>query len=71
MYLASRTNNSARAYRGIERDHVLRQLYCRLAGVGKDENGEDWPCVGLDECPNPIGDRTEGTLVTLPFKWPF
>ena len=54
---------------GRDRDLLLFQQYCKLAGVGKEENGQHWPCVGTEECINSIGDSSEGTLITLPFKW--
>lgn len=68
MYPASRKDQMFSVCEGTDRDQALRQWYCRSAGVGRDENGENWPCVGYKECPNPIGDRREGALITMPFR---
>lgn len=54
------------ACQGGERDQALRKQYCRSAGVGKDENGQPWACVGFGECSDPIGNGREGALITLP-----
>lgn len=41
--------------------------YCQLAGIGSEENGQFWPCVGKEECLNGIGDRREGIFMAMPF----
>lgn len=65
MYPASRKADVFSLCEGLERDQEVRRWYCRSAGVGRDKNGEPWPCVGFKECPNPIGDRREGALIAF------
>jgi hypothetical protein len=45
------------------------QKCCRLAGIGKKNEVEYWPCTGSAECANPIRDKKEGIWTTLGFEW--
>jgi hypothetical protein len=51
-----RSNSPRAPLHGSDYDYLLFRRYCRLAGVGKDESGQRWPCVGTEECIEGIGD---------------
>lgn len=53
---------------GSVRDASLLHHYCRLAGVGRDEQGDSWPCVETEESQNGISVRREG-IWSLGIKW--
>jgi hypothetical protein len=53
---------------GLDYDAVLYRRYCQRAGVGKDDDGQYWPCVGSEECVNSIRDLKEGPW-SLGLEW--
>lgn len=57
----TQSNVPGEMYPASRKDHIN---VCE----GRDENGEPWPCVGFEKCPNPIGDGRKGALITLPSR---
>lgn len=49
-------------------DAKLFQCNCQLAGVGTDDNGNPWRCVGTKEGMNTLRDRKE-SIFDIGFRW--
>jgi hypothetical protein len=63
------TSAPIRPRHGPVRDAAIFQHYCQLAGIGTDDNGDFWPCVGKEEYANAIRNQREGIWTTLGFEW--
>lgn len=50
------------------RDAKLFQRNCQQAGVGTDDNGDPWPCVGTTECMNALSDPNE-SMFNIGIRW--